>query len=129
MEYNENNDNTDNTPAPPKVVITPSSPAPERNNMAIASMIVGIFALLTSCCSFVGFILSVTGIVLVILSKKGKPLSGFAVAGLVLSILGLVFTLLMFAYWLLVLNIMKDPEWGPMLNEMMNTMEKYQTVP
>lgn len=127
MEYNEFNDNTENNDSKPKVVITQAPP--QRNNMAVASMIVGIFALLTSCCSFVGFILSVVGIVLVILSKKGKPLSGFAIAGLVLSILGLVFTILFFAYWILVLNIMKDPQWGPMMNEMMGTMEKYQAVP
>ena len=49
-------------------------PQKKRNNLALASMIVGIFALITCCVPFIQFPLAVTAIVLVILSKKKQPL-------------------------------------------------------
>lgn len=62
------------------------APQKETNRLAVASMIVGIFAMLTCCIPFIQFPLAVVTIVLVILSKKGKPFNGFAVAGLVLGL-------------------------------------------
>lgn len=87
MEYYENT-NESNQYKEPK----------ETNTMAVISMVVGIIALI-SCCAFpFAILLGVAAIVLAILSKKGKPFSGFAIAGLVLGIMGVIFGLLMFAY-------------------------------
>lgn len=110
---------------------SPQQPVnPEQNNFAIASMIVGILALLSTfcCCIPAGFILGVIGIVLVILSKRQKPFSGFAIAGLILSILALIATVLLFAYIILVFTLAKDPAFGPMFNEMNDLMQKYQEI-
>lgn len=104
----------------------PSGVPPQKNkNMAIASMVVGIFALISCCCSPLGLTLSIIGIVLVILSKKGAPFSGFAVAGLVLSIIALLGSLFSFAYYMMVLSIAQDPQFGPMFNDM---MQQYQEI-
>ena len=47
-------------------------PPKQSNGLALASMIVSIFALITCCIPFLQFPLAVTAIVLVILSKKRK---------------------------------------------------------
>lgn len=95
-------------------------PQPKQSNgMALASMIVGIFALLTCCIPFIQFPLAVIDIVLVILSKKGKPFHGFAVAGLVLGIISILISIGMTIYWGTVITMMKDPEFMSMYNEIL----------
>ena len=98
-------------------------PPKRRNNLSLASMIVGIFALITCCVPFIQFPLAVTTIVLVILSKKKQPLSGFAIAGLVMGILAILLSIVMLLYWGAYLQLMNDPEFSKILNEM---MEMYQ---
>ena len=98
-------------------------PPKRRNNLALASMIVGIFALITCCVPFIQFPLAVTAIVLVILSKKKQPLSGFAIAGLVMGILAILLSIVMLLYWGAYLQLMNDPEFSKILNEI---MEMYQ---
>lgn len=96
---------------------------PKRNNLALASMITGIFALITCCIPLVQFPLAVTAIVLVILSKKKQPLSGFAIAGLVMGILAILISIVMVIYMGAYLRLMNDPEFSRLLNEM---LEMYQ---
>lgn len=91
----------------------------KRNNLALASMIVGIFALITCCIPFIQFPLAVTAIVLVILSKKKQPFSGFAIAGLILGILAILSSIVMLLYWGAYLQLMNDPEFSRLINEMM----------
>lgn len=95
----------------------------QSNGMALASMIVGIFALLSCCIPFIQFPLAVIDIVLVILSKKGKPFHGFAIAGLVLGIISILISIGMTIYWGVVITMMKDPEFMSMYNEI---LEMYQ---
>lgn len=94
-------------------------PPRRRNNLALASMIFGIFSLLTSCIPFIQFPLAVVSIVLVILSKKKQPLDGFAIAGLVMGIISVVISILMTIYWGYFFTLMNDPEWIDMYNEIM----------
>ncbi len=94
-------------------------PPKQSNGMALASMIVGIFALLTCCIPFVQFPLAVISIVLVILSKKGRPFHGFAIAGLVMAIISVLVSIGMTFYWGYVLKLMNDPEFMEMYNEIM----------
>lgn len=99
-------------------------PQPKQSNgVALASMIVGIFALLTCCIPFIQFPLAVIAIVLVIISKKGKPFHGFAIAGLVLGIISILISIGMTIYWGAVITMMKDPEFMSMYNEI---LEMYQ---
>lgn len=99
------------------------APPKQSNGMALASMIVGIFALLTCCIPFLQFPLAVISIVLVILSKKGRPFHGFAIAGLVMAIISIVVSIGMTFYWGYVIKLMNDPEFMSMYNEL---MEMYQ---
>ncbi|MCI8889691.1 MAG: DUF4190 domain-containing protein [Hungatella sp.] len=98
-------------------------PPKQRNNMALASMIFGILSLLACCIPFIQFPLAVVAIVLVILSKKKQPFSGFAIAGLVMGIISIVISILMTLYWGTVLSMMNDPEFMDIYNEMLKTYQ------
>lgn len=101
---------------------TPPRPVREPNGMATASMVVGLFGFISNfCCCFpLGLILGIASIVLVILSKNGKPLTGYAIAGLILGILSIITSLLVCAYFVLMFSLAKDPQYAPMFNEMYN---------
>lgn len=76
---------------PPAYV--PSQPANPNNGMAIGSLVCGIVGILLCCCCGVGAIVGAVGIVLAVLSRKqndGK-FSGLAMAGLICSIVAVVF--------------------------------------
>lgn len=103
----------------------PVSPK-KQNGMAIASFIIGLFALFSCCYSPLGLILGVTSLILVILSKRGKPFDPFAVAGLVLSIIAILASLASFVYYIMVLNMMQDPAFNSMVN---GIMEQYESLP
>jgi len=68
----------------------------KQNNMALASLIMGIIGIVTSCCCFGGLIFGSLGIVFALLSKTKDRFEGNAVAGLITSIIGLVFTVIVF---------------------------------
>lgn len=68
----------------------------KQNNMALASLIMGIIGIVTSCCCFGGLIFGSLGIVFALLSKTQDRFEGNAVAGLITSIIGLVFTAIVF---------------------------------
>lgn len=91
----------------------------QRNGKALASMIFGILALLSCCIPFIQFPLAVVAIVLVILSKKKQPLTGFAIAGLVLGIISVIISIAMTFYWGYAISLMNDPEFIDMYNDMM----------
>ena len=75
------------------------------------------------CIPFVQFPLAVVSIVLVVLSKKGQPLSGFAIAGLVLAIISIIISILMTLYWGFLISMMNDPEFMSIYNEMLEMYE------
>lgn len=109
--YEKNDWQSDNIPN--------ERPATSVNRMALTSMIIGIFGLLVACCiPPLQFLLGVTSLLLAIFSKKGKPLHGYAIAGLILSILCILISIAVIAYIALVYNMAKDPQYGPLFNEL-----------
>lgn len=86
-------------------------------------MIFGILALVSCCIPFVQFPLAVVTIVLVILSKKKRPLTGFAIAGLVLGIISVICSICMTIYLGYLFNMLNDPEILKLYQEM---IEMYQ---
>ncbi len=82
-------------------------PEKRRNPLAIASLITGILSLLCIVVPYFGLPLAIAGIVTAILSRHqggANYMSGMAVAGLVLSIVGLVmcaFLMIMIVYMVL----------------------------
>lgn len=94
-------------------------PQKQKNGMALASMLLGIFSLINCCIPFFQFPLAALAIVLAIISRKGRPFHGFAIAGLVIGILSVVISIGMTFYWGLVLEMMQDPEFMEMYDEIM----------
>ena len=81
-------------------IITPQSP--DRQGPAIASFVLGVLNLLTWCIPVIGFFMAVAGIVTGIFGIKSSK-RGFAVAGIVLSAIGLILSLI--AFGLLIFGI------------------------
>lgn len=99
-------------------------PKPPVNNMAVTSMVLGLVSVLISCCCFpigfiLGFALGMGGLVLAILSKKGQPFSPYAIAGLILSILGICESLFFFGCYLLTSYMMRDPRYSALFKEIL----------
>lgn len=67
--------------------ITPPLPG-EKNNMALASLVLGILSLVTCCCSCLAVVLGALGIIFAFLSKEDRPMCSQAKAGLILSCVG-----------------------------------------
>lgn len=87
--------NSQNTPYEQPGYQQPVSPEPQKTDtLAIVSLILGIAAIVLGCCwAWLGVLLGVGGIVCAVMSKK-KQKSGLATAGLVCSIIGVVFALI-----------------------------------
>lgn len=68
----------------------PYQPPKKNNNMALASLILGVLSILLCCCGGFGIILGAVGIVLAILSRGREPMETSAKVGLGLSIGGIV---------------------------------------
>lgn len=101
----------------------------QSNLLATASLITGILGFISCCAPPLQFFLGVAGILLVIFSKKGKPMHPCAVAGLVLSILSLIISIAMVAYMVILYNIMKDPSLNPELYQLINEyMRQYESL-
>ena len=67
----------------------------EKNNMATASLVMGILSLCSICCCMLfGIVFGVLGVIFAIMSKKGDKMDGQARAGLILSIIGIAVTVL-----------------------------------
>nr|WP_314460078.1 DUF4190 domain-containing protein [uncultured Clostridium sp.] len=66
----------------------------KQNNMALASLIMGIIGIVTSCCCYGGLIFGSLGIVFALLSKTEDHFEGNAMAGLITSIIALVLTVI-----------------------------------
>ena len=63
---------------------------PQRqSSMALASLIMGIIGIVTSCCCYGGVIFGSLGILFALLSKAGDTMEGYARAGLITSVIGL----------------------------------------
>lgn len=121
FDHQENNQNQWQQPP-----VSPLPQMPPQNNMALASMIVSILSLLACCIPPLQFIMGMVALLLAIFSKKGKPFSGFAIAGMVISILSLVISIGMVLYMMFAFSLMKDPQYAHIFNEI---LEMYETMP
>lgn len=67
---------------------------PGHSSMALASMIMGILGILTSCCCYGGMIFGGLGITFALLSNTEGRFKGYGLAGLITSIIALVLAVL-----------------------------------
>lgn len=69
----------------------PQYSQPQRqSNMALASLVMGILGIVTSCCCFGGMIFGGLGILFALLSRLSDRYEGYAKAGLITSIVAVV---------------------------------------
>lgn len=123
MEYYDNNDASQNTASENEKY---GRSRQNRNSMAVASLLCGITGalLLCSCVAFPASILcGVAAISLALLSRKGQPMSGYAIAGLVFGIVSLLLGLAECAYLIAVSALIRDPEFAPIFDEVMQQYE------
>lgn len=74
----------------------PTPPEPKKNDtLAIVSLILGIAAIVMGCCiTYLGIALGIGGIVCSVMSKNKSGKSGLGTAGMVCSIIGIVFAVI-----------------------------------
>lgn len=70
-------------------------PAEENNSMATSSLVMGILSLVSCCCSWLGIVFGVLGIIFAIISKGDGTMSSRAKTGLILSGVGVAFNILL----------------------------------
>lgn len=104
---------------PPSNYFTPAvEEVAPSNGTGIASLVLGILSLLFSCCCGFGLLTAIPGVILAIVdSVKRKKMGGYAIAGLILSILGFVFG---FLTLISVTIAFSDPELIEMWREILN---------
>lgn len=100
-------------------------PGVPQNTQALTAMILSIFSLLSTfcCCLPAGLMLGILSVVLAVLSKKGQPFKGHAIAALIMGSLAVAANLAMFACMMLAYWLSESPIYGPMFNE---TIRQYQ---
>ena len=83
----------------------------EKNNMATASLVMGILSLCSICCCMLfGVVFGVLGIIFAIMSKKGDRMDSQAKAGLILSIIGVAVTVLIIIFFVVIEVLAVIPE-------------------
>ncbi len=76
-----------------------SSQQSSGNGLAVGGMVCGIVSIVFACCCGVGSILGIVGLVLSLVSRKDSAkLSGMALAGVICSAVGLLFSLVYVIY-------------------------------
>ena len=98
----------------------PQNPGP--NGLAITSFVLGLLSLCTCWCLYSAFPFGAVGIILAILSRKGRKMHGLAVAGLVLSIVGILLAAL---YILIMVNFLNSPEGIRLFEEIYDSYSYY----
>lgn len=88
---------------------------------AVVSLVMGILSIVACCCYGIGIVPAIVGLILAIISKKKNP-SGVATAGLICSIIGLVFSVIAIIYFVAVFPYaFKSPEYTELYNEIFNS--------
>lgn len=72
-----------------------------QSNMALASLVVGIIAIVTSCCFYGGVVFGGLGILFALLSKTEDKFEKYAKAGLITSSIALVLVVILIVLVLL----------------------------
>lgn len=94
----------------------------KRNSsgLAIASLILGILSIPAACCYGIGIVFAISGIILGVVSKKQTDghLSGLAIAGIIISCLGVFTSIIMIICYVIIFT---DPEFINELRSVTNS--------
>lgn len=92
---------------------------------ATFALISGVFGLAAFCFPPAQLLFGAAAVMLSVLSKKGKTFSGMAKAGLILGIISIILSILLFFYFLIAMQMIKDPANAQMVQEI---MRQYQSL-
>lgn len=94
-------------------------------NLALLSIVSGIFAL-TSCCSPpVQLVFGAAAVMLAWLSKNEKPMTVPAIIGMIMGIVSIVLSILIFVNYIWAMDLMADPNNAAMVKDI---FRQYQDV-
>ena len=96
----------------------PDAPFPKSSGLATASLVMGICCLVLICCG-ASFMLGALGIIFALLSRGNGQMNGSAKAGLILSIVGIILSIAVYAFYLISLFT------SGQIQDMMDTYEYY----
>lgn len=86
-------------PKPHKRMIPGRTNNNNSNNMAVASLVLGIIAVSYCCIPVVGSVVGILAIVFFVLSCKNPAKRGLGIAGLILGIIAIVFAIILHTEW------------------------------
>lgn len=100
----------------------------KESGFAVASLIVGLFGILTLCCSAfpVAIIMGVGAVCFAVISKNGEPFCGLAIAGIVLGVIAVLGGVAEFALLMAFTSLLDNPEDAAVINQLYN--ELYQEI-
>lgn len=131
MDYYDSNDNQNNSKpehTQNQEGVPGGRPPAQRSGTATVSMICGIIGVL-SLCACVAFplsiILGVAAIILSFHSRKGRPFTGIAIAGLIMGILSLLLGIAEGLYLIAFNFMLRDPQLAAMFDQL---LEQYQNL-
>ncbi len=108
-----NNYYQDNTQYTQPVYSQPVNAEPAKAQtptLAIVSLVMGILSIVLGCCYGIGIIFAIAGIIMAVIANKQQK-SGIGTAGLICSIVGAVFSVIMLIYYVVVIGaVLSDPE-------------------
>ena len=108
--------------------VPPEQPKPkkQKNGFATAALACGVCAVLDLCCfTFpLAVIMGMAAIAFAIVSKKGQPMTGTAIAGTMLGVLAVALGIAEFCTFLYLYDLMRKPELIPYFNEWFRQVEQ-----
>ena len=69
-----------------------------KHGYAVASLVLGIVSVVLCCCTWVGIICGIVGLVLAVVAKKAGNTESICKAGLILSIIGIVLSVVLLIF-------------------------------
>lgn len=66
-----------------------------KHGYAVASLVLGIISVVLCCCTWVGIICGIIGLVLAVVAKKAGNTESICKAGLILSIIGIALSVIL----------------------------------
>lgn len=96
---------------------TPNTPLTNQSNgFGVAALVLGICSIAICCCYGFGLIPAIIGLILGIVQNK-KSSNGIAVAGIVLSIIGILLNVVWLIYMLLIISASESGAWEQFFEE------------
>jgi len=100
MDQDHQNDSWQETQDSNRDTVYKQTESPAQSSMALASLVMGILGIITSCCCYGGVIFGSLGILFALLSRTDDKFESYAKAGLITSSIAFVLVVLVIIVFL-----------------------------